>query len=400
MRRLSYKLMILGLFFVYLIGKIYRILLIILVFLALFFAKNTFSEKKNTESDSTFSKLAYNLEDIKILFAKTYSFEKNEDESLEVFDSLGNKLGKILCTSPLCDSIIGYNGKVPFLIAVDNSEKIVGLRLLKNTETPSFIRKIEKTGFFTRWNGKTVSEALNFQVDAVTGATFTTKVVIESLKIRLSKYKNQKFEKKFDYLTLIKNLSLILVIIFALLSFFKMFPSQIYHRLRIILLIINVLVVGFWLGNFISLELIAKTAKNGISLPSQIVVAMLLLLSFILPLVTGKAFYCTHICPFGACQDLAGKIYKHKIRVPKNILSILPFVIFFTLIFLIFIGINFDISQVEPFTAFIFQSASIFAIIFASIFIILSIFIPRFWCRYFCPTGFFLELFRKSLRKT
>jgi len=43
-----------------------------------------------------------------------------------------------------------------------------------------------KAGFLDSWNGLTAEEALNKEVDAVSGATYSSKGIQNSLKARLS----------------------------------------------------------------------------------------------------------------------------------------------------------------------------------------------------------------------
>ncbi|MGB5990193.1 MAG: 4Fe-4S binding protein [Marinifilaceae bacterium] len=139
----------------------------------------------------------------------------------------------------------------------------------------------------------------------------------------------------------------------------------------------------------------------GISLPAELLIFAVLLLSIMLPLVTGKAFYCTHVFPYGCAQDVVGKLIKKPLKISgklRSVLSSLRESIFAIIVFLLLIGISLDLTDIEPFSAFLFKTASVPVIILAILFLILSLFVRRPWCNYFCPTGQFLEIIRKSIK--
>ena len=121
-------------------------------------------------------------------------------------------------------------------------------------------------------------------------------------------------------------------------------------------------------------------------------------MAIVLPLVTNKSFYCTFVCPYGACQELTGKVYSKKIKLPIAVLRVLKWVrpagLGAIAVILLF-GISVDFTNIEPFSAFTYQSASTVVLVMALFFLLVSIVIPKPWCNYFCPTGQLLELIRK-----
>lgn len=109
----------------------------------------------------------------------------------EVKDAKGNKLGTVLFSSPYSDQIKGFNGPTPLLIALDADGRIKTVALLENEETPRFAQSVVEGGLYESWNGLTVEEALDKQVDAVSGATYTSNGVKKSLTARLKAYQRQ-----------------------------------------------------------------------------------------------------------------------------------------------------------------------------------------------------------------
>ena len=107
----------------------------------------------------------------------------------EVYDASKNLLGYALYSKPASDGIKGYAGETPVMIALSTKKVILGVYLLQNQETPGFARRVEETGFYKNWNGLTVKKALKKEVDAVSGATFTSTAVAKSVRAALETIK-------------------------------------------------------------------------------------------------------------------------------------------------------------------------------------------------------------------
>lgn len=109
----------------------------------------------------------------------------------QVKDAKGKVIGTVLLSSPYSDKISGFNGPTPLLIALDADGHIKNVVMLDNEETPVFAQRVVDGGLYNAWNGLSVDEALNKDVDAVSGATYTSNGVKKSLVIRLQEYKRQ-----------------------------------------------------------------------------------------------------------------------------------------------------------------------------------------------------------------
>ena len=110
---------------------------------------------------------------------------KKDKKWTEVYDANKKLLGYAVYSKPASDGIKGYNGETPVLIALSPKQIILGVWLLDNTETPKFAKKVEDAGFYKNWNGLTVKQALKKEVDAVSGATYTSNGVIKSVQAAL-----------------------------------------------------------------------------------------------------------------------------------------------------------------------------------------------------------------------
>ena len=96
----------------------------------------------------------------------------------------------IVNTNTLTQDVEGYAGPVPVMIYIKKN-KIEKVEVLKNQETPKYLAKVKKA-MLTAWDGLTVKEAKSKQVDAVTGATFTSKALIENVQRGLDHYQKNK----------------------------------------------------------------------------------------------------------------------------------------------------------------------------------------------------------------
>lgn len=367
------------------------------VFLIIFQNKAQESNKKNNQLSDTANIIT---KEILEFFPQAIFLHPIDNIWTQVYNKDEEKLGYIIYTTPYSNNIHGFAGNTPLMIALDKKQKIIGTIILNNNESTSYLDRVSNKGLFDSWNGLSIQEALNKQVDAISGATYTSEAIINSLKIRLSVLNNTDYLQNKNIWNIVKRVCSLFVILFAVFCFFYPKKTKPY---RLYLLGLSVIVLGFWQGILLSMSTIHATMVNGSSFFTHCIFLIIIILSILLPFVTSKRFYCTYLCPFGALQELTGKLTKKKLNIPTSIYKTLIFmrkIILLCIIFLLIIGVTFDLSLIEPFPVFNFQSASIFTLIFAGLFLVLSAFITKPWCRFFCPTGQLLDTFKDiSLKK-
>ena len=368
------------------------ILLGVVVFLIIRQGKKQQSDKENYPlSDSSQCVIT---DDILAFFPQAASLTPIADVWTEVYDKENNKLGYLLYSAPYSDKIIGFAGKTPLLIALDKKQKIIGTKILHNKESESYIQRVTDKGLFNSWDGLSVKEALDKQVDAISGATYTSEAVANSLKVRLAVLNKSDYYQSYKGWAMVKRLSSLLVIAFAVFCFFQ--PRKV-KPYRLYFLGLSVIILGFWQGTFLSLTKIHASITNDTPFVSQYVFWILFTLAVLLPFFTRKQFYCIWLCPFGALQELIGKLFKKKLTIPISVTKVLFFmrkILLAGIILLLLLGVISDLTYWEPFSAFNVQSASAFVLIFAGLFLILSAFVTKPWCRFFCPTGQLLDVFK------
>ena len=302
----------------------------------------------------------------------------------------------IISTKDLGSGIKGYGGNVPLEITVKDG-KVEHVKALANNETPDFFS--QASSLLDKWNGKTVKEALNIKVDAVSGATFSSKAIIGNMQRGLQyaesreKMAEDASSSKFD--SSAKNLiGLAVVLLAAILPLF--IKNRKYHLCQLVL---NVVVLGCWCGAFLSYTSLIGFMAHGIDVLAFIIPTVMLVTAFVYPLFGKKSYYCTHVCPFGSLQQLAGSCLKYKIKMKAatlNRLNRFRQIVWVLLMLCIWGGVWSDWTDYEPFSAFIFHSASWVVFVLASIFLLLSFIITRPYCRFVCPMGTLLKISQSS----
>lgn len=97
----------------------------------------------------------------------------------------------VINTEKIGKEVMGYAGTTPLEIHVKDGkiEKIVAL---PNSETPGFFQLVLDSPLFSSLVGKTIEEASEVQLDAVSGATWSSKAVIENIRLGLKEASRKK----------------------------------------------------------------------------------------------------------------------------------------------------------------------------------------------------------------
>ena len=301
----------------------------------------------------------------------------------------------VIRTLQLGKNITGYGGPVPLKIYIKD-KKVAKIVAEKNHETPEFFH--EASRLLAAWNGKTIAEAQQMKVDAVSGATFSSKAIIGNVEQGLAFAAKSTREKGiWEKMDLdIKTASSLLVVLMA-----AILPLFIHRKnYRTLQLVLNIAVLGFWCGTFISYSLMVGYLANGVNVWASLIPIMMLVTAFIYPLFGKKNYYCTNICPCGSLQELAGKINKrHRWRMSTEVaqaLSRFREILWAVLLMLMLLDVTFKWMDYEVFSAFIIQSASWSVLVLGIVFLILSFFVPRPYCRFLCPTGTLFKVAQNS----
>ena len=310
----------------------------------------------------------------------------------------------VVNTRVLAKDVQGYGGPVPLKIHIDKDGRLTAIEAEPNAESPSFFDRAKE--LFSRWQGKTIDEAMAEDVDAVSGATFSSKAIIRNVQRGLAYAKQHGLadggkgaqEESAERTvatgwTLGSIVALIAVLLGAVVP---LFTNN--RRLHLVQLVVNVVVLGLWTGTFVSYTLFLRLFAGGVSLSAIGTLAaplLMLIVALLYPLAGRSGHYCAHVCPFGSAQELAGKLSRRKLRITPRVLSVLTALrnlLWGVLMALLLTGTCTAWIDYELFTAFIYSSASVWVIVLAMLFLVLSVWVPRPYCRFVCPTGALMKI--------
>ena len=314
----------------------------------------------------------------------------------------------VVNTKPLAKDVQGYGGPVPLKIHIKDG-KVTTVEAEPNAESPDFFNRAKT--LLNHWQNKSVDEAMKEEVDAVSGATFSSRAIIANMQRGLA-YAKQRGQWGEDGSVGAADTSashivgsedgsvgaletsappIVALIAVLLGAVVPLFSNN--RRLHLVQLAVNVVVLGLWTGTFVSYTLFLRIFAGGVSLSAIGALAaplLMLIVALIYPLVGRSGHYCANVCPFGSAQELAGKLSRRKLRITPRVLkllSVLRNLLWGVLMALLLTGTCTAWVDYELFTAFLYSSASVWVMVLAALFLVLSVWVPRPYCRFVCPTG-------------
>lgn len=300
----------------------------------------------------------------------------------------------VIDTTSLAWDIPGYGGPVPVAVTIRDGVVAEVRPVLPNDETPLFFGTLEEAGLWKAWNGLPVEVAVTTRVDAVTGATYSSNAAIANVRTALATAASSQVLLE----AAIGTPKVRTVVVFLVILAAAVVPLVTRSRkVRTVLLAFDIAVLGLWNGLFLSHARLIGWAGSGLRGTWADVGASLLLLAmaFLYPLFGRPQHYCLQVCPFGAAQELAGRIPARKWRLsPRLVRALTAFrrLLWAALMLALWTGIWADWLDWELFAAFAWRAAPPLLLALAVAVLILAIFVPRPYCRFACPTGTLFKL--------
>jgi len=128
----------------------------------------------------------------KEIFPEASEFKYNKSGALEYYEVYHNEDIIGYC---LKKDTLGYGGAIEMLVGIDLKGNIKGVKILSHQETPGLgskiteIRERESSPWFLRqFTGKRVEDLDLKTLDAITGATISSKAVINGVKEALEEF--------------------------------------------------------------------------------------------------------------------------------------------------------------------------------------------------------------------
>ncbi|MGA2679410.1 MAG: 4Fe-4S binding protein [Sedimentisphaerales bacterium] len=320
----------------------------------------------------------------------------------KTYDANDKLAGFIFSSADLAPNVQGFGGKINIAIRTDAAGNLLDFHIISSNETPSYLDML--TNWLPSLKDHTLFSPQPFaNVDTVTGATVSSKAVLESLAQSGSAFATQILGQNAQQKTtttahgLLDSQGIYLVFAF-LITLLVIYRGGL--RTRLFVLGFNVLLGGIFLNAQFSTEQIASLLSLAIPLSVSTGAFILAIAAPLLAIVFGN-IYCGYLCPFGALQEFIGYVLPARFR---PILSreqmqkgrFVKFVVLFVLVAAFFLSRNHNTLAIDPLIrVFSFRHFNGPLLLIAAVAVIGSFFYSRFWCRYLCPAGAFLSLFNK-----
>ena len=335
--------------------------------------------------------------------ADSFAMDDGDRGGWHVFDAGGRKLGYVLQTAPVSDSIVGYRGRTNTLIAFDPALHVVGVRIRASEDTVEHVSDIKMDRRFLKtWNGRSWDEVAGRTpeeegIEGVSGASMTSLALADGIVRRLRAANAAAAVQPVPFRFRIRDAGLALIVIAGTVLAFTGTHGRPWLRRAF-----QVLVIGY--VGFINADLLAQTlmvgwAQNGVPWRTAPGLVLMLAAALVVPWASGKPLYCQHLCPHGHAQEFLARLVpkRWRIALPKNFaagLRWLPLLTLALILGVVLLVLPHDLAAFEPFDAYAIRSAGWATITLAIIGLVAACFVPMAYCHYGCPTGALLNFIR------
>jgi len=314
--------------------------------------------------------------------------------------------GYIFSSQDFAPQVRGFGGRINLALFVDLEGNLVDFHIIRSNETPAYLAMLEE------WQDGLTGHNLFLptpfaDVDAVTGATVSSKAILSSLKSSACGFAGDVLGRSIVTAPAGSTLQAanwpevgaIYLVAAFLLTLVVIWRGGFWTRIAV--LCFNVAVGGVILNMQYSTEQIAtllslQRPATGLS------AAFLLIVGVPVTVLLFGNIYCGYICPFGAAQELIGYAVhgrggRQLPRESQRTARFVKYAVLFVLVIAFFGSREKAALSADPLISVFglrFSIASLHTslLVITAIALLGSFFYTRFWCRYLCPVGAFLSL--------
>ncbi|MEE2641416.1 MAG: 4Fe-4S binding protein [Planctomycetota bacterium] len=341
--------------------------------------------------------------------AEVHGHGNGKEDALwhQVLDGDGNPVGYYLRSSPVADAVNGYQGPTDFLTFFDPQGRYLQTVIRSsydNQEPEPFVDYVREEEYFLidRFAGLTREQLVQLEeadVEGVSGATMTSSGLIRALQQVCQRSLEEKVSDSTEEISGLsfgsRDIGLLIVLAGGFLSAFTKIRHS--RKFRFLFLVALVTYLGFLNGDILSQTVLVGWTRHGAPWHLAPGLVCLSLAALLVPILTGRNLYCQSVCPFGAAQQLVGKIKKKKWKMPAWLRRVCrrgPAILLVSILAVSMLGMEVNLAAWEPFDAFRFRIAGLATLSIAIGGLLFSIFVPMAYCRFGCPTGAVLEYLR------
>jgi NosR/NirI family nitrous oxide reductase transcriptional regulator len=293
-------------------------------------------------------------------------------------------------------NVKGYAGPIDIGMTVGMDGRIRSIRHLRSMETSSYLRDIDKAGFYSQFEGMPL-DGKSYEVDFVSGASLTSEGIARSVSKLVSIARESPLEvyvdtqaTGFDVKAVLPSTWLLNAVLIAALFIVVQFKRVRQSRNLILGIgVLSMLYLGFYANNsFTYVTFLQPFLGTGWSYLLGAYATMVLASA-----IWDGNSYCRYVCPYGNVQRLLMRItpFRGKLPVSNRIIGIVRWVIACALCIGIFSGLR-DWASYELFPDLFGIEVLDSMWFWLSVAIVLiSAYFPMLWCRMLCPTGAVLD---------
>lgn len=302
----------------------------------------------------------------------------------------------------------GFAGPIRLLLGLGRDGVLRGVRYLDSRETPSYIAGIDDWLRGLAGHDLAAGPLELDRVDALSGATVTSRAVLATLNAAARRTTEVAFGKAIppppaadrgrgpDW-GLAATAALLIL-------FFPVYLSG-SERLRLALQVASLAVLGFWLNSLVTEVDLVNLSLGQTASPAENPGRWLLLGFVALTSLLFGQVWCGYLCPFGALQELLSRLGRrlglrsYPAHSLEQRLRYLKFLLLAALLVLVWITGEATWATFNPmqhiFGGRIGQAPGGWMTVLSGLVLAAALIHVRFWCRYFCPLGAFLALGNK-----
>ncbi len=289
----------------------------------------------------------------------------------------------------------GFSGPLKVAVAVDLQGKMLALDVVDHRETPAWFERVKASSFLDSMMGKSYADPfqINEDIDGVTGATFTTRAIAESVLQGSRRIAADQLGFETPPITASEiNFGFresILILLFVLVFVAHRRGFRYTRQLRRLSLTVGLVTLGFLYNSPLSLAYINKFLL-GFWPEWQTHLYWYLLIVGILWvfIVSNRNAYCHWFCPFGTVQECIGAVGGKKIisaRRYRRPLQWLTRTIVWGAIVLALLFRSPGLTSYEVFDSMFTGKGSSLQFILLGIVLLSALVLRMPWCTYFCP---------------
>ena len=344
------------------------------------------------------------VDEARAFFPDVVQLDESEETPglYHVQDARARLLGFVMRTSPAADDLVGFQGPTDTLIVLDTNQRVTGIAIRDSYETqdnPDYVQWVRDDEYFmTLFNGKSLDQLATVDgaqagIEGVSGATMTSMSMVYGLAKSARRLRETSVEAQPpQFPGTSRDIGTVLVVLFGLLvTFTSLRPVRVGFQVLLIVYL------GLMHGEMLSQVLLVGWAQNGVAWRSAPGLVAMVAAAFFVPLVSRRQFYCHHLCPHGAAQQLIKNAVLTKLRLPQwlaLLLRTVPILLLGWVLAVAILRLPFNLAAVEPFDAYLFRIAGWATLSIAIVGLAVSLVVPMAYCRFGCPTGTVLNYLR------